>query len=474
MEQHNPLVPEMPGHDEADSGPDMADDRFGFTREDIQHPQGTLDESFPVDVFPLRIQEFIRESVDKLQFSKGKLGALILAAGGAAIGNSYHAQVRNLHSEPPIIWLVICDYPGSKKTPTTNHVLKPFRDHNENCYRNYERLQDEYEYELKRRKESQKEDQERPPKPVLKRSMVDDITYEALVQTHAENPRGLLLNADEITSWADNLNRYNRGSADTQWNKIWSGLPLDVQRKSGSYLVPRSCISIIGNIQPDSLRDLLTKQRMSNGFFERFDFLDQRDEPTPWSEDEFDPELYKSWNGIITRLLDLPFGNGPVLLKPEPDAKAELYGWQKQNAMRTAQAIDSLDRSQLAKGESKVVRYALILQVLADSCNHVESTAIKEPAVKGAIRILSFFQGQNEKIGLYRQELLHLVDRQDAWKLKLCQLLPKNFTTAQATELGDKVGKSVRSIKEALKDTKYFARESHGKYENKYGGDPEQ
>lgn len=451
----------------------LTDDRFKFTEGDIRTPPDIADEAFPIEVFPSSIQDFIRESVNKLQFSADKLGALVLAAGAAAIGNRYHVLVRNMHTEPPIIWLVISDYPGSKKTPTTSHVLRPFREYDEQCHRDYVRQMEEYEAAAQNQKDN-KLDQPFPKKPVLIKSMVDDITFEALVQIHAENPCGLLLNADEISSWADNLNRYNRGNAEAQWNKLWSGLPLDVVRKNGSFYVPKTCITIIGNTQPDALREFLTKQRMDSGFFERFDFLDNRDEPTPWSEEEFDPAMYEVWSKVIRAILAIDYADEPKLLHLNLEAKKALFEWQKHNTLQITKSIDSVDKSQLAKGESKVVRYALVLQVLKDTCAAAESKTIGLSAVKGAVKILSFFQPQNEKTGLHRKALMNGTERQDLWKIELCKRLPKNFTTAQAIALSDEIAKSERSIKSALNDTQFFSKIAHGKYVNKLWGANEQ
>ena len=73
-----------------------------------------------------------------------------------------------------------------------------------------------------------------PPKPVLRRVAISDATVEAASLRLHENPRGLLLNREELSGWAESLNAYrNAKGADRQFFlSVWSSMPITVDRKT--------------------------------------------------------------------------------------------------------------------------------------------------------------------------------------------------------------------------------------------------
>lgn len=122
-------------------------------------------------------------------------------------------------------------------------------------------------------------DAEIPAAPVMEVLHVVDATTEGLIATAAGSHRGLLQFSDELAGWFGGFDRYRaKGvSADRPfWLKAFDGDPYSVIRKGGDLKngvrapveIPHLSIGVIGSVQPDPLRDFLTKT--DDGLAHRF------------------------------------------------------------------------------------------------------------------------------------------------------------------------------------------------------------
>jgi hypothetical protein len=117
---------------------------------------------------------------------------------------------------------------------------------------------------------------EKPRKPIARRLVVNDSTFEKIHALMCENPSGLLVICDELTGWCAQLDRAGREGA--FYLSSWDGNTAhNLDRISrGSIRVEACCLSMSGGIQPARLRAYLGAGGMSitdDGMIQRFQAL---------------------------------------------------------------------------------------------------------------------------------------------------------------------------------------------------------
>jgi hypothetical protein len=96
------------------------------------------------------------------------------------------------------------------------------------------------------------------PEPIaLPRIMVGDTTPEALAGLLKANPKGLLLQRDELAGWLGSFGRYSSSGNGERafWIEAYGGRPYTIDRKNSPEptMIPRLSVSVLGGIQPDKL-----------------------------------------------------------------------------------------------------------------------------------------------------------------------------------------------------------------------------
>ncbi len=416
---------------------------------------------FPVEVFPAKIQDYIRECEEVLQFDPDFTAAVVLAAVSGAMGNCIHIDINGNYSEPGMLWLLFIGDPATKKTPVSMEVLGPFVDR-ENCYYD-DYLSATKEYE--RNKAGEGGDAETMAKPTRKRCSVDNYTFESLVQTLEENPRGVIQDVDEALAYYENLNRYNKGNDQAAYNGIWSQKVLNLDRKTAtSHRVPKPYLAFIGNIQPYVLDHFLPKRSMHDGRFHRYLFVKKNTPATKKCDKVFRSDIRSGWREIINTLLDIDYTGQPRRIPFSAAAWDHYLEWNATYVDMINATADPILKGVLGKYDSQLVRIILNLQVMHDACEGRDTVEISAEQVANGIKVLDFFYAHAVSV----LELLDLLERQPdqrkAWIETMSDLLPEEFQTCDALDLIKKLGKSERSIKEALKNRMFFERKAHGQY----------
>ena len=125
-----------------------------------------------------------------------------------------------------------------------------------------------------------------PEEPKLKRYKCNDGTPQAIADLEVQNPNGILLLNDELTSFFSKLDK-DGGKADSAFFlEGWSGQsPYEIDRIGRGYsMIENHCLTIFGGIQPDLLVKYLAsfiKENGNNGMFQRFQLLVYPD-PVSW------------------------------------------------------------------------------------------------------------------------------------------------------------------------------------------------
>ncbi|MCU0975309.1 MAG: DUF3987 domain-containing protein [Steroidobacteraceae bacterium] len=164
------------------------------------------------------------------------------------------------------LWALTIAGPGAGKTPAQRAALGPTWDIHRELVQAYERAA-----------ASAGEGDTLPPRP---RCIVADTTVEALAVALTDNPRGLLVAADEFESWLGSLDLYRRGGSGSrdrgEWLRLFDGGPHTVERvQRGATFVPNFGASIVTATTPAALAKL-SRELPEDGLLQRFLVLSAR------------------------------------------------------------------------------------------------------------------------------------------------------------------------------------------------------
>jgi hypothetical protein len=309
---------------------------------------------------------------------------------------------------------VIAD-PGEKKTAAVAVATSPAQKLENMLNKAYERSLDEFareerEYEVDR-KDAAKQGLPAPPppkRPEAQRVHVNDTTIEALVPILKANPRGLLLERDELVGWVKSMDMYRSGGkgADRQfWLSTWSNRPAGVDRKSrgGEPLsVLRPFVSVIGSIQPTVLSELA--ENREDGMLERFLFAYPEPVNTLWTDEDVREAAAVAYADLYRKLRDLSLETddlGDPVEKPvafSPEAKRVFVA--AYNAHRQEMAAKGFP-PHLRSPWSKLEAYYLRLTLILSACRFVvnsEPERIEEEDALRALVLMDYFKAQAQRL----------------------------------------------------------------------------
>lgn len=221
-----------------------------------------FDIEFPIRIFPELYKSLINKLDKNLNFPVDYTAVSILFAFSVLLGNRFKIHVKNGYQTVPICWFGIVGEPGVTKSHPINRILKPLTDWDFQSYK-------QYKVELKDWNEIENN---KEPKPLFKKYLIDDFTTEALPKIINANKNGVGIYADELASWTGNMDRYGSGNSMAKFLSIYDNGRLVIDRKTQDpEYVESVFLSIIGTIQPEVLIELFEKYS-KNGFFDRFLF----------------------------------------------------------------------------------------------------------------------------------------------------------------------------------------------------------
>lgn len=431
-----------------------------------------VDNHFPIEAFPIRIQTIINRCNKDLGFPIEYVSAAMIYAVSVAIGNTRRIQIKNGWIESAVVYMAIVGPPGANKSHPISWILKPISDHDTSTYNKFQKEKKTFEKSLGlSKKEREKLGSGMGEKPVWKRLLLSDFTPEALFQVHKFNLRGIGVRVDELAGWIKNFGRYNKGSEEELWLSVWSCKPINIDRKSGDpVFINEPFISVIGGIQNGVLRELGKDGRMLNGFIDRMLFVFPDDvEKQYLSETEIDNVITSSWHGIISKLLKikLPLDNkvipDPKTLQFSPEAKIRFRAWHKEYVDQCNEAESEAISSIYSKMDMHVARLALIIEMMSWACGEGDKKAVSLKSVEGALLIVKYFNKSALKVHSIISKTNPLV-RSSTWKDDLFKALPDTFNTSAGLLVALGLNVSERTFKRFLKDQELFTKIKHGEY----------
>lgn len=232
------------------------------------------------DIFSPSWARWIRSAAEAKAAPPDYVMAAVLACCGSLIGNARWANPWQGWAEPPVLWAVAIGSPSMCKSPALDAVLNPLKQVERSLRAPWETSMNEWHQraeiakvaeaawkdDVKAALKAGKQPPARPdgcdpgtePKPIS--LSVTDATVEKLALIVGNQPRGTLLARDELSGWLLGMSRYSGGGSDRPfWLEAYGGRSYTVERMGrDSVYIGHLTVGVVGGIQPDKLRALLT------------------------------------------------------------------------------------------------------------------------------------------------------------------------------------------------------------------------
>jgi hypothetical protein len=332
-------------------------------------------QQFPIKIFPEKVQSYMLQSANTLGLSIDYMGSSFLWVLSVIIGNSLRMQVKQGWYEVASLWIAVVGKPGIGKTPSINQIIFPLREMNIREQKEYARKYAKYrEYEAMDKK--QKEYAEYVEKPVSKQFLVGDITLEALIDLHEQNPNSVGVFKDELAGWFKDMNKYRQGSDLEFWLSSWSGTSISLNRKtSKSAFVDKPMIPVLGGIQPSVFDEFTTGENKENGFVDRILISYPELRVNHYNANSMDNVMSEMWIGILHQIkyrIDSAYfkmtEKGDILTMDVTFSDDANQEWirihDKLTDIQNSDDENEYMKSMLPKQKSYIPRFALLLNTL--------------------------------------------------------------------------------------------------------------
>ena len=388
-------------------------------------PEASPVPPFPLDIFPAPLAGYWRAAASALNVPVEYVAVPAIAVLGAAVGQTRAAQVKPGYDQSPLPWVVVVGPPGSAKSAALAHAQFPLIDAEREWraawdaeVKEFDRAEAEFETRYKEwKKRPDGDPPDRPARPVLRQSLLDDATTEAAGRVLRENPRGLVLLKDELIGFTRMLNQYKggKGNDKTFYLTAWNGRGMFKGNRSkdhekGPLVVTDPFIAVGGMICPDTLSELRQEfggaGPAADGWADRF--LLCYPDPLPLREETWETvpdHLRAGYARVVDRLLALEMspvegrdGAGrPFVVQFDPSAR-RAWGQFTQEAARRANGLPDNDgyRGVLSKLKHYLVRFASLLHTLDEVCG-TAAAAIDGGVVDRAAELVWYFEAHGQR-----------------------------------------------------------------------------
>ncbi len=426
--------------------------------------------SFPIEVLPLKAQEYIKGAKTALGIPKDFFGASMLFAAAAAAGNTIALEVKKGEVQKAVFYMVLVGLPNSNKSGGLKAGIKPLSKQDAYNYQLYKEQKSAYETEQAK----PKKEREELDNPSFDRVIIQDATPEAVASALQDSPRGITIYRDELAGFVKDFNRYNQGGEQEFWLSNWSGITLSIDRKTSEPIrIKNPFMGIIGTIQPGVIEEMAKGARTINGFMDRFLFVWPEGLKKPqWTEDEISLDSMGAYEEAINKLLALKFDseNNANKLTLTTEARNNLFQFfNDDNKPLCDNSENELLGGIYGKFDFHTIRFTIALHLLhwAYSKETELPLQVGTQTVAQAIKVADFFRTQAFKIyNAIHQE--SPVDKLPKDKLKLYEALPEEFKKAEGLEIAERNGIHPKTFSRFLVDSGLFEKVTHGKYSKKY------
>lgn len=238
------------------------------------------------NMLPAAVSAYAFESSALVGVEAGMIAIPALVACAAALHDGVKIQPKRHETgwtESARLWCAVVGPPSVKKSASISRATRRMRKIDRDMAEDNARKSADHAAQMEAYKEAKKAAKKSgdpvpcPERPQLERTIVEDITVEALSEVLKDNARGVLCVQDELSGWFGSMDAYTGGKAGNKdraaWLQAYNGGFRQVDRvMRGSVPVPNFSVSIIGGIQPDAIRRI-AKDMTDDGLMQRFMIL---------------------------------------------------------------------------------------------------------------------------------------------------------------------------------------------------------
>lgn len=345
------------------------------------------------DWLPEALREGCMDIAERLSCPLDYVAIPAIVGAGTALGNTVGILPKEFDDSWVVhagFWGGIVGSPGSMKTPALIASLKPLHHLEEMAANQYKLDYIQYKSDKAAFDKSMADFKSgkstafpiEPSKPVKTRYIVNDVTYQALGEILAENPRGILALADELSGLLQSLDTPGQEAARGFYLSGWGGQGTYTFDRitRDSITLTRYQLAVFGGFQPDRIKAYVRQSQSgsskNDGLLQRFQLLVWPDLSGEFSliDRPANKQALTRMHQAITSLQQLSSswitgvvknGSGVQLLHFDKDAQELFNNWYQENeAMLRAGSLSPSEHSHFAKYRSLVPGLALLFHLL--------------------------------------------------------------------------------------------------------------
>jgi len=372
---------------------------------------------FPSHTLPDIVSKFVCQAAKAIGCDESYIGLPLLTHLARAVSDTRVIRLKRTWTEPAVIWGAIVGNSGTHKTPALDscEVFLAAKEAEAEAKSRDEDADHQTAMALYARnlavwKRSKTEEPPpwEPVAPVCKRYTTTDSTVEALAVLFSVQPDGLLVTRDELSGWLGGIGEYKGGGGSDlgHWLSMWSAKSITFDRKTGAHkkiYIPRAAVSLIGGIQPATLRQAIGAEHMADGLCARLLLAMPPAAPIRWTDAIVDQETEMAMQGIFDRLLSLEHAldehdkEKPFPIDLTPEAKLLWIDYYNRHRAEGVELDDDLAAA-WSKLEAYAARFALIFQLCDWAAGTASEDCVDEKSVAAGIELSDWFGNQAKRV----------------------------------------------------------------------------
>lgn len=435
-----------------------------------------LIKEYPKNTLPKEIEKIIEEYCSILNLNYGYACSSVLIALSIAIGNYAVFKIKEDWKEIPVLWMIFVGKSGINKSSPLKTFLGPIIEMDVINFDKYILALNEYKSKIilisNQSKKEKSNSHDIPKLPKLKQFIVRDFTPEALFDILNDNNGRVGIYSEELLSWLNSLNRYNKSGIESTYLSIWSGDDISKNRTSSNPIyIKKPTVPICGTIQPEMFQEAFGKNRDKSGFTGRILFeFPENVKREDLAESDISDTTRKNYKSIINNILKLSESNSDIPKNYEFNdaSKLAFKEWRHMNNCRINNDSRGVLSGIYSKIEINLLRITLILQILEDVLNqNHDNKYINLSSFKSAVKIVKYYEYTNLKVHKLISKFDDPLKDYSFDKKIVYRSLSERFETRDGVLIAEKNGMIERTFKNFIKDDNLFEKVKHGFYSKK-------
>jgi len=225
---------------------------------------------FHNQMLPKQLCAYAQDIAERMSCPVDFAVVALMVSIAAAIGSRIHCKPYDKGTWVVTggAWGLACSPPSAIKTPPMAEALRPLRELDKAAADKF--VKDLEQYQIQKRIHENSVSSAikagaapvgltAPVEPAMTRYVVNDTTYEKLIEIAAANPAGVMVWRDELMGWFHSLNKESQKEARGLYLTGWTGTESYATDRIGRGHVRAESlnISLLGTIQPNVLRQIV-------------------------------------------------------------------------------------------------------------------------------------------------------------------------------------------------------------------------